>query len=417
MDKAEFKYYAQLVKRAQAGDEEAFKEIYRRTKPAQICHLRGILGTTEEIQDALQEVYALLYQNLKKINPPTVLIAYLNRLSYYVGRNMERKQSRRRRTFSNMEWMDQIEGEQYQEELHSYENQEIYGRVREAIDQLSEQQRSVIIMRYYQKLKYEDVAMSLGITQSKAKRIMSSAQENLRKLLKKQGIRNWELVVAQSFATEGGKRIKNRCAQELQPGLFTAATGSTSAHVGAAAMGLSIFIAGGTGMIGGPVISSVQSDEEPVNTKARIEMQIDSGVPVHRLTVENSNGKTYEGRRDYDNIYYVEVPENGSYRITAETNQGKKTVADCQVDSVDKELPRVADIRTEKELTRVIFEEDKSGVDLDSIYCEGPSGEIIKPLSVEGDGRSALFRLPESDQTLYFKDRAGNISRLPLYYQ
>lgn len=417
MDKAEFKYYAKLVKRAQAGDEDAFHEIYFRTKPAQICHLRGILGTTEEIQDALQEVYALLYRNLNKINPPTVLIAYLNRLSYYVGRNMERKESRRHRTFANMEWMDQIEGEQYQEELHSYENQEIYGTVREAVDQLPAQERSVIIMRYYQKLKYEDVAMSLGITQSKAKRIMSSAQENLRRLLKKQGIRNWELLVAQSFGVEKGRRTGKWNSEFTGPGICAAESGGSVFGMGLAVLGLSACVAGGAGMLDGPKISSVYPQPEPTNKAAGIEFKVSSIVPVNSVSVEKGDGRTYEGYREYDNTYYAEVPENGSYKITVTTNWGKTDRAVCEIDSIDRELPRAADIWTDKDLTWVVFDEDKSGIKMDSIYCEGGDGQITKPLSVEGEGRSALFRLPKSDQTLYFQDRAGNLSRLPLFYQ
>lgn len=429
MDKVEFKYYAKLATQAKAGDEEAFLEIYQRTKPAQICHLRGILGTTEEIQDALQEVYALLYQNLDKINPPTVLIAYLNRLTYYVGKNMARKQSRRNRTFSSMESMDEIEGEHLQEELYSLEKREVYGLVRRAVDELPAEQRSVVIMRYYQRLKYEDVAMSMGITQSKAKRLMSSAQENLRKALRRQGIQEWEVLIPPALGLEvtrnvepGGESVTELPAGNgplagVKSGIFQAVAESTLLSAGTAVLGLAVCIVGGAAFVAGPKISDVRPQSRPTNHAARVEVSVDSTLPIQSISLKDDSGRVYEGRRGYDNVYFVEAPENGGYRVIVENNRGRSAEADCQVDCIDREQPRVADILTEGELTQIIFEEDASGIDLDSIYCLGEDGERTKPSSVDGDGHSAYFYLPESDQTLYFRDRAGNTSKLPLMFR
>lgn len=210
-----YKQFGVLLKKAQSGDEEAFREIYRQTRDVQKYHLKQILKNNEEVADALQETYLLLYRNLDKIKPATVLLAYLNRLTFYVGKNFSRQNQRYTHRVSNFEWLEDME-EPDGDPQDEIDRQETFKVLKRAIEDLEERERQVIIMRYYQKMQHQEVAISLGISTTSAKRIQKAAQGHLRDLLKQQGVSGSRIILLQ-FALEG-KRIKEQIKQNRLPG-------------------------------------------------------------------------------------------------------------------------------------------------------------------------------------------------------
>lgn len=53
-------------------------------------------------------------------------------------------------------------------------------------------------------------------------------------------------------------------------------------------------------------------------------------------------------------------------------------------------------------------EDDMTGVDYDSLYCEAEDGTITLPGSEDKKMKSAAFCLPKKNNVLHFADRAGN---------
>lgn len=437
MEKAEFRQYADLLERARNGDDEAFREIYRRTKASQIYHLKGILGSSDEVKDALQEVYALLYQNMDKINPPTVFVAYINRLSYYVARNMERKQNRRDQTFVNLDWLENLEGEDQQDALKSIEKEEKLRLVRDTIDSLPNDERSVIFMRYFQKLSHQDIAISMGITMARSKRIQHLAQKHLRTMLEKKGIKSWGILVAQVCGAFGGEAIPETLkagapdstglvGSHHNPGstglrslktALTSAGGSTTAYAGAAAACLIAAAAGGRGLFNTPEVKSIEVTKAPSAIEAKVDINIDSTLPVNQVTVTGENGNISYGIRESGSSYRAVVQDNGTYEISIKTNGGKTAADTVRVDCIDRDNPKVQDIQYEGDITKILFAPDESGVEYDSIYCTDNTGATVKPISTDPEQQLAIFRLSKKDHTLYFEDKAGNMSEMPLIYK
>lgn len=434
MNTADFKQYADLLERARSGDDEAFREIYRRTKGAQIYHLQGILGPGEDIQDALQEVYSLLYQNQDKINPPTVFVAYLNRLTYYVARNMERKEARRKQTFVSLDWLENMEGEKQTDALGNIERQERIQIVRDSINNLPAQERSVVFMRYYQKLSHKDVAMSLGVTVARSKRLLQLAHKHLKADLEEKGIRSWGVLLGPAFglsisesgqpagAEEGASSASAECAAgnagEAGLGLISGGVSARAAGAAggiAAAVGIAATLIFG-GLFDTPEVRSVQVSESSPAATAQVDVTVDSRLPVSRLVLTGDNGREYYGVRLSGNTYRAIVADNGTYTVTAKTNSGKSAVASAQVDCIDRKNPTVREALYEDGATKIYFAADESGIAYDNIYCTDASGAVTKPSYTDPSKDLAVFYLPEEDLTLHFEDKAGNTSELPLYF-
>lgn len=434
MDKADFKQYADLLERARNGDDEAFREIYRRTKGAQIYHLQGILGPGEDIQDALQEVYSLLYQNQNKINPPTVFVAYLNRLTYYVARNMERKEARRKQTFVSLDWLENMEGEKQTDALGNIERLERIQIVRDSINKLPSQERSVVFMRYYQKLSHKDVAMSLGVTVARSKRLLQLAHKHLRADLEERGIHSWSVLLGPAFGLsvgddgqssgsgEAGSSVSAECAAgnagKAGPGFISGSfPASTAGAVGGivAVVGIAATLVFG-GLFDTPRVRSVKVAKSSFATTAQVDVTIESRLPVSRLVLTNDNGRKYYGARLSGNTYRAVVADNGTYTVTAKTNGGRSTMTSAQVDCIDRKNPVVREALYEDGAVKIYFAADESGIAYDNVYCTDASGAVTKPAYTKPSEDLAVFYLPEEDLTLHFEDKAGNTSELPLYF-
>lgn len=420
MDRAEFIQYADLLVKARNGDDNAFREIYQRTRNAQLHHLTNILGPSEDIMDALQDVYTLLYQNMDKINPPTLMIAYLNRLSYYVGKNQERRCIKHQNNTISLDWLENMEGKEEQDVFSSIEKKDRIKTVQNAISALPEQEQHVVFMRYYQKLKHQEVALSLGISQASAKRLQHSAQKHLRAILKEHGITSLGVVVAEAYQLEldPSGTVNSSAAASSSPLVSGAAGGGSIIHAGAAVCALSAAVIGGTASIGSPSIQNIDFQKDMTNKAVQVKVTADSIVPIKEIQFQSADGKAAYGVRLTGNTYAAPVSENGPCRITVKANNGKTDSEIINVDNLDKEMPEIADILTEGETTKIVFSPDKSGIDFDDLYCEKAlGGAVIKPLKTDPENNYAIFRLSDDNHILYYKDKAGNAGRMPLYFK
>lgn len=415
MRQSNFKKYARLLTEARNGNEEAFREIYRETSPSQLYHLQTLLNDPEEVKDALQEVYILLYKNLDKINPPTVLVAYLNRLSYYVGKNIAKVRYRRTSRLTVLDWLEDVEEPSAADRLEEMENIEQSDIVRKTVKQLPEPEQSVIYMRYYQGLKHQEVALSLGISQASAKRIQHSAHDHMRELLKSEGISAWGLAVAWKLKSRTLPKQPKSNTRTLPPGSTAMASAAGTGLLAAmAAAGLSIALLG-SGMTEVPVINQINVACSEARSFAQIDVRIESPLPIRRIEVRGRNNAAAYGVRTDTNTYTATVTGNGRYIITAVSNSGRTAEKTIYVEGIDKSIPKASSFVKEDKLY-VTFEEDESGIDYSDLYCEGSSGRIMLPEEIDPPNNRAVFRLPMENAMLYMRDNAGNRGRIPIQY-
>lgn len=418
MGNRDFKKYASLLEEARGGNNEAFHQIYLETYKAQIFHLRLHLKNPEEIKDALQEVYFLLYKNLEKIDPPTVLLAYLNRLSYFVGKNMAKKLYRRDAHTADFQWMEFLEEPKAQELLEELEDEEQSELVRDAVLNLPDSERSVIFMRYYQKMTQQEVALSLGLSRSGVKYLQNSAYHHMRELLSQRGIAGVGIFLPLYLKTASLLRLRHTKGQAAGSNTAAASASASGAGIstGLCAAGVFAVLVGGGSLTGAPDITSMKAPETCTKAPAEIEVRVDSPLPVNQIWAEKDGSAPVYGHQTGSEEYVIYLNENGSYKIKVKSNNGRVAEEELEVKYIDSSLPEAL-VDLDHGRLYVSARDEGSGVDFDDLYCDGEGTGRINPVELNAAEGTAEFELPEKDVVLHLKDKAGNRSKIPISYE
>lgn len=168
-----------IVLRAQAGDVEAFDELYRIHAPVLLRHLQHVIGDADRAEDALQDVFVLVYRKLRWLRDPASLRPWLYRLATRHALRLLRTRNRRRESqLPDVEWARIA---QYATEAPS-DRSLTTAEMRRAIAQLPAISRAVLSLHYLEALPLADVARVLGVPVGTAKSRLSAGLARLRRL-------------------------------------------------------------------------------------------------------------------------------------------------------------------------------------------------------------------------------------------
>lgn len=184
MSSLDYKYIAKLVSRAQMGDSDAFAEIYVATYQRQYHFALRYLKDEYLAQDALQETYILALKNLSKLKDPTLVLAWLNQINFRVCYNIQKKQQQYDTEISDY---NDVVSSLLPDSSNNPEDEVIkadsYEYVMNQVLKLPFTEAQVIILKYYQNMKHDEIAQLMDISRSSVKRYLSSGREHLGKLL------------------------------------------------------------------------------------------------------------------------------------------------------------------------------------------------------------------------------------------
>lgn len=175
------------------GDRRAFEQLVRVESPRLFRVILRILRDEDEAQSVMQETFLQAYQRLDTFRGEAKLTTWL----YAIGVNLARAALRKRRRYQTLEEGD-IDGlqPQFTKGMFSQkpevwnpqkvaEQSDRHRLVHEAIDQLPEDYRMVIVLRDIEELSTEEAAQVLGISNGAARVRLHRARHALRALLSK----------------------------------------------------------------------------------------------------------------------------------------------------------------------------------------------------------------------------------------
>jgi RNA polymerase sigma factor (sigma-70 family) len=184
MKEPDYNYIATLVKRVWHNDSDAFAELYAMTYSKIYNYSCHYLRDTYLAQDAVQEVYILALKNIQKIKDPSLFVAWVNQIAFHICYDMCKKNNA---NYGNLdeEVLDLVQDTHIDSnpEAHVFQNDE-KRRLNEAVEKLPFNERQVIIMRFYNNMKLDDIADALAISKSSVKRYLASGQENLQNFMR-----------------------------------------------------------------------------------------------------------------------------------------------------------------------------------------------------------------------------------------
>lgn len=209
-----------LVIAYQAGDDEAFAELVREYRPQLLGHARRRLGCPEAAEDAVQEALVRALRAMPRFNGNYRVGPWLHRILSNVCIDEGNRQ--RRATEKTERWADNDRALRPPPSTEAELGLDIDdSELLDAIDNLSEQYREALMLRFVDELSYEEVARVSGVSEENARARVSRARNAVRAALK--------LAAAAPVALFGLLRRGERAASALSgqtPGSGKAAVNS-----------------------------------------------------------------------------------------------------------------------------------------------------------------------------------------------
>jgi len=156
----------QLVVRAREGDSAALEELFLRYRQPVFRLVYRSVRNTDEAEDITQEVFIKAFERLHTFREQSRFSTWLMRIALNLCTDHARMQKRRqellqKEAVGKLAWMTHPEPPDPDEVVHE-------GMVREAfhqaLQQLPESQRQLIVMRDLEEMEYDEMAQILGCT-------------------------------------------------------------------------------------------------------------------------------------------------------------------------------------------------------------------------------------------------------------
>ncbi len=180
-----------LVVELKAGDARAYERVIRELGPRLMTTAHRMLGNEEDAKDAVQDAFLSAFRNIHTFDGNSKVSTWLHRI--VINASLMKLRTRRRKPavsidallprFNNdghMElpiatWRERDEGERYDNETRR--------RVRDEVENLPDEYRTVIMLRDIEGLDTAEAATVLNISESAVKTRLHRARQALRERL------------------------------------------------------------------------------------------------------------------------------------------------------------------------------------------------------------------------------------------
>ena len=165
-----------LAEAARAGDQKAFAGLVRLHQRRAYLVARAIVTVHEDAEDAVQEGFVRAWQAIERFDPNQGFGAWVNRIVANAALDI----TRRRKVRSTEELSDALQSP-FRDPA---QDAELKSRLSEALAQLPERARSVIVMHDVEGFTHVEIGEMLGIPGGTARSDLHHARQKLRTLLK-----------------------------------------------------------------------------------------------------------------------------------------------------------------------------------------------------------------------------------------
>ena len=173
----------QLIEQTLEGNRDAFGELVTKYQVRLYNTMIQVVGSTEDAYDVTQDAFMQAYLRLDTFRRSSKFYTWLYRIAFNVAIGMRRRYRTHRMTESLQQEMHErlVDRENRPDEnLISKEN---IKTVRDAVDRLDDEFRSVIVLRELEEFSYEEIAeildIPIGTVRSRLHRARMMIREHL----------------------------------------------------------------------------------------------------------------------------------------------------------------------------------------------------------------------------------------------
>lgn len=178
MDKA---HERALIRRCQQGDRQAMDVLLSHyEKPVYNAAYR-MLGNRDDAADVTQTVFLKVFENIRSFDAAQRFFSWI----YRIAMNESIDQVRQRGRVSQLD--DEPAGSGDPSRAGA-ERDQVSHELQAVLLELNEDQRAVIVLRYFTECDYHEIGATLGIPEKTVKSRLFSARREMRRRLRRHGV-------------------------------------------------------------------------------------------------------------------------------------------------------------------------------------------------------------------------------------
>lgn len=177
-----------LVQRIQAGDQNAFRQLVERNKENVYYLALDLTGNHYDAEDVSQEVFIKAYRGIGTFRSGARVNTWLYRITMNTFIDRKRKKSLNvvKLTGSDDDGLDPLD--LAPDEVTGNPERElaavkIDGHIQDALQSLSDQERTVFVMRHYEDMALKEISSALDIAEGTVKSLLFRSIRKLRRRL------------------------------------------------------------------------------------------------------------------------------------------------------------------------------------------------------------------------------------------
>ncbi|MFH1378988.1 MAG: RNA polymerase sigma factor [bacterium] len=163
-----------------SGNKNAFEHIINRYKSPLINFCYRYLGSKDEAEDAAQDILVKIYNALDRFVPTSKFSTWMFAIASNHCKNLLRK--KKLLSFFSLDdlWPDDTASH-----THELDTSSLQTEVHNALLQLPDKQKTVIILSKFENLSHDEIAEILNVSRGAVKQLIFRAKTTLYKSLKK----------------------------------------------------------------------------------------------------------------------------------------------------------------------------------------------------------------------------------------
>ncbi len=172
----------ELLRMFNEGDnpDYAFNLIVRKYQEMVYWHVRRLVIVHEDADDIVQDVFVKVWKSLPKFRKDSALYTWIYRIA--TNESLSFLKRKKRHMFLSIGDVSRQLEESLEADVH-YRGSEMEKKIQKAILSLPEKQRVVFNLRYFDEMKYEDMAEVLGTSAGALKASYHHAVKKIEKYI------------------------------------------------------------------------------------------------------------------------------------------------------------------------------------------------------------------------------------------
>ena len=171
------KVESELIARAQAGDSLAQEALVRQFSPMVFRLISRFFRSREDVEDLAQNVFLKMFDRLDQVRPDENFPGWLSRVTVNTCYDELRKTRRRKIAFETYGPLE------VREPVVAPTEPELFGKARLALESLDPKLKIPFVLKEVEEMSVEEIARSMGITQTNVKVRLFRARKKLAAIL------------------------------------------------------------------------------------------------------------------------------------------------------------------------------------------------------------------------------------------